>query len=97
MSELQTLKCYLNQLPATILQLLDVSPPLGTIPEPVQQVLDLYQGIERVSVNLIDNFGLFEISFMKPQFMISNSEVMLLLSTKNPYTLGVLHQLMYGG
>ncbi|MFX1341002.1 MAG: hypothetical protein ACFFDK_20500, partial [Promethearchaeota archaeon] len=33
----------------------------------------------------------------KPQFMITNSEVMLLLSTKNPYTLGVFHQLMFGG
>ena len=29
--------------------------------------------------------------------MITNSEVMLLLSTKNPYTLGVFHQLMFGG
>jgi hypothetical protein len=34
---------------------------------------------------------------MKPQFMISNAELMLLLSTRNPYTLGVLHQLIYGG
>ncbi|MFX1365264.1 MAG: hypothetical protein ACFFCE_16930 [Promethearchaeota archaeon] len=97
MSELQTIKCYLNQLPATILKLLDVEPPHGTIPEAVQQILDLYQGIERISINLIDNFGLFEITYLKPHFMITNSEVMLLLSTKNPYTLGVLHQLIYGG
>jgi len=97
MSELQTLKCYMNQLPATILKLLDIEPPHGTIPEAIQQILDLYQGIERISINLIDNFGLFEITYLKPQFMITNSEVMLLLSTKNPYTLGVLHQLIYGG
>ena len=63
MSELQTLKCYLNQLPATLLQLLGVSPPAGTIPDPVQQIVDMYQGIDRVSINLIDNFGLFEITF----------------------------------
>jgi len=87
----------MNQLPATILKLLDIEPPHGTIPEAVQQILDLYQGIERISINLIDNFGLFEITYLKPQFMITNSEAMLLLSTKNPYTLGVLHQLIYGG
>ena len=97
MSELQTVKAYLNQLPATLLKLLNIEPPQGIIPGPVQQILDLYQGIERISINLIDNFGLFEITYLKPQFMITNSEVMLLLSTKNPYTLGVLHQLMFGG
>ena len=97
MSELQTLKCYMNQLPATILKLLDIEPPHGTIPEAIQQISNLYSGIERVSINLIDNMGLFEITFMKPEFMITQSEIMLLLSTKNPYTLGVLHQLIYGG
>jgi len=97
MSELQTIKCYMNQLPATILKLLDIEPPIGVIPEGIHQILDLYQGIERISINLIDNMGLFEITYMKPEFMIKQSEFMLLLSTKNPYTLGVLHQLIYGG
>jgi hypothetical protein len=96
MSELQTLKCYLSQLPATILQLLEISPP-PNISEPVQPILDLYKGVDRISLNMIDNFGLFEITYHKPQFMITNSEVMLLLSTKNPYTLGVFHQILFGG
>ena len=87
----------MTQLPATLLQLLNVNPPMSIIPEPVEQILNLYQGVERISINLIDNFGLFEITYLKPQFMITNSEVMLLLSTRNPYTLGVLHQLIYGG
>ena len=97
MSELQTIKCYLNQLPATFLQLLGVAPPLQIIPEPIQSIIGMYQGIDRISVSLIDNFGLFELTFAKPEFMIANSEIMLLLSTKNPYTLGVLHQIIYGG
>ena len=97
MSELQTIKCYLNQLPATFLQLLGVAPPLQIIPEPIQAIIGMYKGIDRISVSLIDNFGLFELTFAKPEFMIANSEVMLLLSTKNPYTLGVLHQIIYGG
>ncbi len=97
MSELQTLKCYLTQLPATLLRLLHIDLPENTIPEPIQSIVEKYQGIERISINLIDNFGLFELTFHKPAFMITNSEVMLLLSTKNPYTLGVLHQIMFGG
>ncbi len=86
----------MNQLPATILRLLKVDPPLDILSEPIPEILDLYPNIERISINLLDNFGLFEISYLKPEFMIANSEVMLLLSTRNPYTLGVLHQLIYG-
>lgn len=97
MSELQTLKCYLTQLPATILELLGITHPQNAIPGPIQSILEQYQDIHRISINMIDNFGLFEITYHKPQFMITNSEIMLLLSTKNPYTLGVFHQLMYGG
>ena len=54
MSELQTLKCYMSQMPATILSLLGITPPANVIPEPVQSVLDLYEGIERISINMID-------------------------------------------
>jgi len=97
MSELQTLKCYLNQLPATILKLLNIEPPQDIIPEPIKTIVDTYKGVDRITVNLIDNFGLFEITFLKPAFLIREAQVMLLLSTKNPYTLGVLHQLIYGG
>ncbi|MFX1399123.1 MAG: hypothetical protein ACFFAS_19030 [Promethearchaeota archaeon] len=97
MSELETVKCYMSQMPATILQLLGLNYPVGTIQEPVQLIVDQYAGIERISINMIDNFGLFEITYHKPQFMITNLELMVLLSTKNPYTLGVFHQLMYGG
>jgi hypothetical protein len=97
MSELETKKAYLNQLPATILKLLDVEPPSDNIPEPIESIIEKYKGIKRVSINLIDNFGLFEITYFKPRFIITNAEAMVLLSTKNPYTLGVLHQIMFGG
>ncbi len=97
MSELQTIKCYIDQFPATFLKLLNIDPPLSIIPDPIQEILDIYQGIDRITINMIDNFGLFEITYLKPEFMITNSQVMLLLSTKNPYTLGVLHQIMFGG
>ncbi|MBY9007945.1 MAG: hypothetical protein KGD63_14480 [Candidatus Lokiarchaeota archaeon] len=97
MSELKTLKGYLSQVPATLLELFGIKYPSEKIPKPVESIVNMYKGIERISINLLDNFGLFEITYFKPSFMITNSEAMLLLSTKNPYTLGVLHQLMYGG
>ncbi|MFW9899275.1 MAG: hypothetical protein ACFFDO_08460 [Candidatus Thorarchaeota archaeon] len=96
MSVLETIKCYITQLPATLISLLGIQPP-SDIPPPVQMILDKYEGIERITLIMIDNYGLFEITMFKPSFMITNSEVMLLLSTKNPYTLGVFHQLMFGG
>ena len=52
MSELQTLKCYLNQLPATILKLMGIEPPLGTIPEPVQSIVDMvYSNLHIINLN----------------------------------------------
>ncbi len=96
MSELESYKCYLSQLPSTILKLLGLEPP-SFINEPVSEIIEHFKGIERIVINLIDNFGLFEITFLKPQFIITNSDALILLSTKNPYTLGFLHQIMFGG
>ncbi len=87
----------MTQLPATILHLLGINPPTGIIPDPVKEIIEEYTGIERICINMIDNFGLFEITMYKPSFIITNSEIMALLSTKNPYTLGVFHQIIYGG
>lgn len=96
MSELESYKCYLSQLPSTILKILGLEPP-SFINEPVSEIIEHFKGIERIVINLIDNFGLFEITFLKPQFIITNSDALILLSTKNPYTLGFLHQIMFGG
>jgi len=97
MSELKTVKAYLSQLPATLLKLLELEPPSDIIPSPIKEIVEKYAGIKRIVLMMIDNFGLFEVTYHKPEFMITNSEIMSLLSTKNPYTLGVLHQLMFGG
>ncbi len=63
MSELQTLRGYLNQLPATFLKLFNVEPPLNVIPEPIQPILDLYQDIERIF--LVVSFFLISFSVAK--------------------------------
>jgi hypothetical protein len=53
--------------------------------------------VDRIILVILDNFGLFETTYYKPQSIISNTNALVLLSTKNPYTLGVFHQLMFGG
>ncbi|MHA1584379.1 MAG: hypothetical protein ACTSVU_09760 [Promethearchaeota archaeon] len=96
--EMPTMEGNLLSFPATILKLLNVDVPL-TLPVPLTQVVDLFSSkgpIDRVVINMIDNFGLFEITYYKPKFLISNADALVLLSTQNPYTLGVFHQMLFG-
>ncbi len=96
--ELPTLEGNLPSLPATLLNLLDIPSP-SNIPDPIHPIVDLFKGrgINRIVLNVLDNFGLFETTYYKPEFLISKSNALLLLATQNPYTLGVFHQLFYGG
>jgi hypothetical protein len=98
MSEMPTLEAYLPNVPATILRLLNVEVPTF-LPPPIDVLVNTFapSGVERIIINHMANFGLFEITYYKPEFLISKSNAMVLLSTKNPYTLGVLHQIMFGG
>ena len=85
MSELPTYEGYLNQLPATISDILGVAPP-PYIPESLTQISEPFKevGVDRIVLVVLDNFGLFETTYYKPQNMISNSNALVLLSTKNP-------------
>lgn len=98
MSEMLTIEGLLPSVPATILKLLGLDPP-AFLPPPIQGLIDLFKskGVERIIISELSNFGLFEITYYKPEFLIANSNALVLLSTKNPYTLGVLHQMMFGG
>ena len=96
--EMPTLEGHLASMPATILQLLGVAPP-PHIPGPIEPILNLFRErpIERIVINQISNFGLFEITMAKPEFMISTANCLTLLNTQNPYLLGMYHQMMFGG
>ena len=97
--EMSNLEGAMVNFPATLLHLLNVESP-AHIPPPIQSVLSLFQTkgpINRIVLNVIDAFGLFELTYHKPEFMISSAHALLLLSTQNPYTLGVFHQMMFGG
>ncbi len=93
-----TLDGSLTSIPATLLKLLNIDPP-ANIPQPIQSVVDLFapRGVDRIIINVLDSFGLFEITYYKPQFLISTADALVLLSTKNPYTLGMFHQMFFGG
>lgn len=96
--EMPTLEGMMTSLPATFLQLLNVEVP-SFIPPPIQPLLDLFapRGIDRIIINLIDQFGLFEITIHKPPFLISQADALVLLSTSNPYLHGVLFNTFFGG
>ncbi len=95
-SELPTFEASLPQIPATVCTVLGVQAP-GFLPTPIQEITSQFRGVDRVVFVLLDNFGLFEVTYYKPQFLIESCNALVLLGTKNPYTLGVLHQIMYGG
>ncbi|MHA1776291.1 MAG: hypothetical protein DRO88_07630 [Promethearchaeia archaeon] len=96
--EMPTLEGMMTALPATILNLLDVDIPPFLTP-PIQTLIDLFKprGINRIIINLIDQFGLFEITVHKPPFLISQADALVLLSTSNPYLHGVLFNTFFGG
>ncbi len=96
MSELPTWEGLLPSMPATVLNLLKVDQP-NIIPKPIEPVIQNFKDIKRVIMVVIDNLGLFEITYYKPEFLIQKASAFVLLSTKNPYTLGVFHQLLFGG
>ncbi len=96
-SELPTWEGLLPSMPATILNLLKVDQIPTFIPNPIDPVIQNFKDIKRVIMVVIDNLGLFEITYYKPEFLIQKASAFVLLSTKNPYTLGVFHQLFFGG
>ncbi|MHA1732900.1 MAG: hypothetical protein ACTSU5_13220 [Promethearchaeota archaeon] len=95
MSDLLTYESQLVQVPATLISLLGVQPP-EFIPPPISEILQ-FGRVERIVVVLIDNFGLFETTMYKPSFLIEYSQALVMLATQNPFTLGILQQIMYGG
>jgi len=94
-AEMQNFEMDLDRLPGTFCDILGAPVPRD-IPPPVQEIAEKFRS-ERIVFALFDNFGLFELSQYKPQFLIEFANGLALLNTKNPYTLGVLHQIMYGG
>jgi len=91
--ELPTFTGTTAQLPATIIKLFGMEPP-NNIPFPIEGLA--INPIERIVLVILDNFGLFEITVYKPEFVIRESQYLILLDTTNPYTLDILNTLIHG-
>ena len=91
--ELPTFTGTTEQIPATIISLLGLQSP-DIIPPPIEGFLT--KPVERIVFVILDNFGLFEITVYKPEFVIRESKALLLLETPNPYTLDILHSFIHG-
>ncbi len=86
------LTAEMTAIPATILKLLKVKVPASLTPP----IGDISLNVDRVVLVMLDNFGLFEYTYYKPEFLIQACDALVLLETPNPYTEGVLQQIFYG-
>ncbi len=91
--ELPTFTGTMEQIPATLIKLYGMMPPSNVLP-PIEGFL--IEPIDQIVLVILDNFGLFEITVYKPDFVIRESQYLLLLETSNPYTLDILHLLIHG-
>ncbi|MHA1425578.1 MAG: hypothetical protein ACTSQI_06295 [Candidatus Helarchaeota archaeon] len=90
---LPTFTGTMEQVPATIIRLLGLNHP-NTIQPPIDGLS--IAPVNQIVLVILDNFGLFEITVYKPEFVIRESQYLLLLETSNPYTLAILHTLIHG-
>ncbi len=83
-----------DQLPASILRLLNIDPP-EELREPDQKMVDMFDPKAVVMV-MIDNFGLFESVVYKPEALIKNMEILALIETDNPYAIPLTKRILSG-
>lgn len=94
MSDIAAFQGHMNQMPATLLSLLDLQPPSG-IPPKIEGIPKNLQS-KHIIFAIFDNFGLLECTYYQPKFLIGKSEAILMLDTANPYTTYVLQEVVHG-
>ncbi|MEM2145451.1 MAG: hypothetical protein QW279_08815, partial [Candidatus Jordarchaeaceae archaeon] len=94
MSDLTAFQGRMNQMPATLLSLLDIQPPSGIPPKIEGIPKNLHS--KHIIFAVFDNFGLLECTYYQPKFLIGKSEAILMLDTANPYTANVLQEVIHG-
>ncbi|MFW9909226.1 MAG: hypothetical protein ACFFEF_11685 [Candidatus Thorarchaeota archaeon] len=80
------------EMPATILKLLGIEPPIG-IPEPNAELVGKFTPRAVVMV-ILDNFGLFEAVVYKPEALIRNLEAVALIETDDPYAIPLTKRIL---
>jgi phosphopentomutase len=84
----------MNQVPATLLNLLGIQPP-SRIPPKIEGIPNTLRSNHLIFA-IFDNFGLLECTYYQPKFLIGKSEAILMLETENPYTPNVLREVIHG-
>ncbi|MBS7269923.1 MAG: hypothetical protein KIH10_13940 [Candidatus Freyarchaeota archaeon] len=94
MSDISAFQGRMNQVPATLLNLLGIQPP-SRIPPKIEGIPNILRSNHLIFA-IFDNFGLLECTYYQPKFLIGKSEAILMLETENPYTPHVLKEIIHG-
>jgi hypothetical protein len=94
MSGITAFQGRMNQMPATLLSLLDLQPP-SRIPPKIEGIPKNLQS-KHIIFAIFDNFGLLECTYYQPKFLIGKSNAILMLDTANPYTRNILQEVVRG-
>ncbi len=94
MSDISAFQGRMNQVPATLLNLLGIQPP-SRIPPKIEGIPNTLRSNHLIFA-IFDNFGLLECTYYQPKFLIGKSEAILMLETENPYTPNVLQEVIHG-
>lgn len=93
MVSLESIAGQMVQMPATILNRLDLPLPANLI---TGIELPRENQAERLVVVHLDNFGLLEVALHKPQFLLQKCKLILILETGNGYASNVTSELIHG-
>lgn len=94
MSDISAFQGRMNQVPATLLNLLGIQPP-SRIPPKIEGIPNILRSNHLIFA-IFDNFGSLECTYYQPKFLIGKSEAILMLETENPYTPHVLKEVIHG-
>jgi len=81
--------------PGTIEQWLGAELP-DFLQSPVYLPESLRYSSNRVVIALIENFGLFELTFFRPQFLIKTFEILFMIDAERPFTMPLSQEIITG-
>ncbi|MEX2720933.1 MAG: hypothetical protein Q6362_005880 [Candidatus Wukongarchaeota archaeon] len=81
--------------PATIEQWLGADFP-DFLPSPVYLPESLSYRSNRVVIALVENLGLFELTFFRPQFLIKSFEILFMVDAERPFTMPLSQEIITG-
>ncbi|MHA1835932.1 MAG: hypothetical protein ACTSYQ_03270 [Candidatus Odinarchaeia archaeon] len=94
--ELFSIEASVERLASTILRLFGLEPPLE-MPPPINLFDVIKKNYNQIILIILDNFGLFECVYYKPEFLITMAKAVILLNTTNPFSKNIINNIIYAG